>query len=313
MDTENTNQMPIEAEVIKPSGELKFKELWLEAWGVLKAKWRSLLPWFCIWIVAQILSQITIIGWILGFILNAFVVIAMYIIVMRRNEKLSFKEVRSSINGKLWSFIMTTILVMFFILGNYILFLIPGIIVAVLFSQYQLVCVYQNKFGLEALWESRKLVVGRVLKFVTLMVVPFLLLILLVSIIVAPAFVFTMLMNWSETSIVSLVVFAISVVVAFVAVVLFSLMMAIYPALIYERLVATYVPNTKVRPLEKAKKMIYWGAGVGYLIIIVFGAGMLYLAITNPELFDAAEPSTLDFEELQGDYMNVPVDQAFKL
>lgn len=313
MDTENTNQMPIEAEVIKSSGELKFKELWLESWGILKAKWRSLLPWFCLWVVVQILSQITILGMIIGSILNVYVMVAIFVVIMRRNETLLINDIRRSIKGKFWPYIMTSVLVMVFVLGNYGLLYVPGVIVAILFSQYLQVGVYQNIFGMDALWESRKLVVGRAMKYVWLIVAPVLLLALFVAIVVMPVFVFSILMNWNETSVIALAIFAILAAVAVLVITLFSATMAIYTVLIYERLVATYVPNAKVRPLEKAKKMIYWGAGVGYLIIIVFGAGMLYLAITNPELFDAAEPSTLDFEELQGDYMNVPVDQAFKL
>lgn len=107
-----------------------------------------------------ILSFLGIVIFLTVVIITFWVQVSMIFVIKEMDNKLSIKQILLTAWPYLGSFAWVLILVSLAVLGGLVLFIIPGIIFAVwfLFSRY--ILIFEDKKGISALKESRRLVQG---------------------------------------------------------------------------------------------------------------------------------------------------------
>lgn len=96
-----------------------------------------------------------------------------YILLLGEEE--NTKEVKNLVKKAkplIWPLFLTSLLVGLSIVGGYMLFIIPGLILVLWYSQTQYVVVHENKKGLLAMHTSREYIRGRFFPLVGRMVAP---------------------------------------------------------------------------------------------------------------------------------------------
>lgn len=81
--------------------------------------------------------------------------------IVNKKPFVAYKDTFSLTSHLIWPTIYTFLLLLLIIMGGTLLLIIPGIIFMVWFSFTYLVIIYEEKRGVEALMESKKLVTGR--------------------------------------------------------------------------------------------------------------------------------------------------------
>ncbi len=149
---------------------INLKKLLRQSRAVYRAKFPVLfgllvLP-FTLFIISPLLVQsfdflylpLSLLLTILGLFLLLWGGTAAIIVIRDRDENLSIREALERSKGKIWPLLWVSIIVGFIVVGASILFLIPGLILAVYFIFAKIIVVAEDETGLVALAKSREYV-----------------------------------------------------------------------------------------------------------------------------------------------------------
>lgn len=110
-------------------------------------------------IIPSSLSSIfVVVGNIAGFLLSILVGISLIYAVKEREEGITVKEALKKGWKRFFSYWWLTVLNIFIVMGGYLLFIVPGIIISVWFSVVGYVFVTEDRKGMTALLRSKHLV-----------------------------------------------------------------------------------------------------------------------------------------------------------
>lgn len=109
-------------------------------------------PW--VWFI------VAIIGYFVLVIVNLWSRVSLLYVIKEREQKIGIKESFRKGWHKIISYLWLSILAGFIIMGGYLLFIIPGIILGVWFSLASYVLVSEDKKGMTALLRSKQLIKG---------------------------------------------------------------------------------------------------------------------------------------------------------
>jgi len=175
------------------------KEIIVNSWETYSKNWKKLLPYVVFMFITS--AALTIIGFtglkiealiinknivLLNNLLVAAVSVALLLFTLWTTIAL-FKNLRQLIENKemigikesyfqtskyLWPIIWTSVLVFFAVLAGFLLLLIPALIFAIWFTYVFYIILFEDKKGVTALKESKKMVSGRWWKTFWLLLAP---------------------------------------------------------------------------------------------------------------------------------------------
>jgi len=143
-----------------------------KAWEIFRAKFTVIIQIAAIGVVVQVLQVVliltvvpflAILGVVVGianFFVSLWLGVSLVYMVKDRDEEISVKEVLSRGWKKILSYWWVSILSGLIVVGGFILFIVPGIIIATWFILAMYVLVSEDLRGMSALFRSKQLVSG---------------------------------------------------------------------------------------------------------------------------------------------------------
>lgn len=146
-------------------------ELVSSSWNIYKNDFKKLtriLAWYLIFTAGFIIlsivklkfkvSSVTEILLSLALIVSNFICIPALLEYISSGQKISVSQTFKQSKPKIWPFVWTGFLSGLIALGGFSLLIIPGIYLSVCFSFSQYLVISEKKSGVQALWESTKLI-----------------------------------------------------------------------------------------------------------------------------------------------------------
>jgi hypothetical protein len=156
-------------ETLRPIGKLIGS-----SWGVYKKDFKKLtriLAWYLVFSAASVILSVIEVRF--GTIEIAEILISLALVIstilcipalleyIASGQKISISEAFKKSRPRIWPFVWTGIMSGLIVFGGLSLLLIPGIYLMVCFSLSQYVVISEKKGGVQALWESARLVRGQ--------------------------------------------------------------------------------------------------------------------------------------------------------
>ncbi|MDQ3239191.1 MAG: hypothetical protein M3P33_01570 [bacterium] len=118
-------------------------------------------------ILSNKLTMAIILGAMMLFLILTFVVIAIYAnlaliyAILRRNQSVGLREAFKYVSDNIWTYVIVSFLVGWYVMFGIMLFILPGIVLAIWFIFSSYVVMDENKKGLSVLLTSRGYMRGR--------------------------------------------------------------------------------------------------------------------------------------------------------
>ncbi len=156
-------------QTLKPIGEL-IGSSW-STYTKYFSQYAKILMWYLVFSAASVVLSIIEIN--IGAVLAAEIIISIALIIstlicipallvyIASEQKMSISDAFKQSRPRIWAFVWIGILSALVMLGGFSLLMIPGIYLMVCFSFAQYLVICEKKGGMQALWESTKLVQGQ--------------------------------------------------------------------------------------------------------------------------------------------------------